>query len=59
MGQVTFQRVYSGTYGIAATGSWSSGRQEVVVQADEAELVEITLAAIYYFPHVFGGEETP
>jgi hypothetical protein len=29
------------------------------VQADEAELVEITLAAIYYFPHVFGGEETP
>lgn len=59
VGQVTFQRVYSGTYGIAAAGNWSSGEQAVVVKTDEAKLVEITLAKIYFFPRIFAGEGTP
>lgn len=56
-GQVTFQRVYSGTYGITATGNWASGGKDVTVMADETKLVAIDLPAIYYFPlvHADGG----
>ena len=57
VGQVTFQRVYSGTYGITATGNWASGGMDVALMADEAKSVEIELPANYYFPliHSDGG----
>lgn len=56
-GKVTFQRVYSGTYEITATGNWAGGGMDVALVADEAKSVEIELPAIYYFPLIQTGSE--
>ena len=53
-GQVTFQRVSSGTYRITATGGGLSEEVAVIVRADEAKLVEFTLTKLYYLPSLFG-----
>lgn len=58
-GQITFQRVYSGTYAIGATSDRTSETQEVVVNAGEAELVVIKLAKKYFFPYISGEDGTP
>lgn len=58
-GQVVFQRVYSGTYGIAAAGTGISTEIPLLLQADEQKQVEISLTKIYYFPHLLGGAALP
>ena len=57
-GQVIFQRVYSGSYGITAQGTWTSPETALTLRPDEAQGVEIELTKIYYFPHMLGGIPT-